>query len=202
MAFPTFFDAVPGVRVHDGLSELLGATPDGIVDYHYADAVRLAGHSCPTVAGSYLMGRAALKALYGDELPERGQVEVTMPDSEDAGVTGVMAQVLTLLTGAAADNGFKGLGGQHARCHLLDYDANARTHDIVFRRRDTGAAVGTHLDLSSVPGDPRQSALIGSILRGQPTTEERQLFAHLWQDRVRRLLERADDPEVICVTTA
>ncbi|HEX7339361.1 MAG TPA: FmdE family protein [Rhodanobacteraceae bacterium] len=202
MSFPTFFDQAPAVRVHDGLSELLGATPDGIVDYHYVDAVRLAGHSCPTVAGSYLMGRAALKALYGDDLPERGEIEVTMPDAEDAGVTGVMAQVITLLTGAAADNGFKGLGGRHARNNLLDYNEQSQTHDIIFRRRDTGAAVAAHLDLSSVPGDPRQSVLIGSILRGQPTTEERQLFAQLWQDRVRRLLERADDPEVICVTTA
>ncbi|HEX7342117.1 MAG TPA: hypothetical protein VF269_07550 [Rhodanobacteraceae bacterium] len=201
MAFPDFFDTVPGVRVHDGLSELLGATPDGIVDYRYADAVRLAGHSCPTVAGAYLMGRAALKALYPDSLPERGQVEVTLPDAEDAGVTDVIGQVLTLLTGAAA-NGFKGLGGRHGRAHLLHYDASAGGGDIIFRRRDTGAPVGVHLNLASVPADPAQGPLLAAILGGQPDPNDQVRFGQLWQDRVQRLLEHADDPEVICVRTA
>lgn len=54
MAFPDFFAEVPTLTLHDGLAQLLGASDDGVIEYHYADAVRLAGHSCPTVAGGWL----------------------------------------------------------------------------------------------------------------------------------------------------
>src|SRR3546814_4436243 len=70
MGFPAFFDDAPVLRLRDRLSELLGATPDGVIEYRYADAVRLAGHSCPTVAGAWLCARAGLRALYGDRSEE------------------------------------------------------------------------------------------------------------------------------------
>ena len=101
MGFPAFFDQALVLVLRDALSELLGATPDGLIEYRYADAVRLAGHSCPTVAGAFLCARAGLRELYGQAVPERGGVEVSLPDAEDAGVAGVIGQVLTLVTGAA-----------------------------------------------------------------------------------------------------
>ena len=49
-ALPGFFAACwPSVA--DPLAALLGAAEDGRLEYHYADAVRLAGHSCPTWLG-------------------------------------------------------------------------------------------------------------------------------------------------------
>ena len=57
MSFPDFFAEIPALRLHDGLAQLLGASDDGVIEYHYADAVRLAGHSCPTVAGGWLSVR-------------------------------------------------------------------------------------------------------------------------------------------------
>lgn len=62
MQFPDFFEAAPRITVRDPLARFLGAAEDGIIEYRYADAVRLAGHSCPTVASAYLMTRAALGA--------------------------------------------------------------------------------------------------------------------------------------------
>lgn len=67
MSFPAFFAQVPSIILRDRLAEFLGAAADGLIEYRYADAVRLAGHSCPTVAGSYLLSHRALRALYGDE---------------------------------------------------------------------------------------------------------------------------------------
>lgn len=200
MTFPDFFARAPVVRVRDGLAELLGATEGGVMDYHYADAVRLAGHSCPTVAGAFLLARAALAMLYPDQVPERGGVSVHMPAPVTEGTTGVVAQVLTLLTGAAADNGFHGLGGRHVRSGLLSY-ATAPTDDgIVFRRLDTGASVTLSLDASSVPPDPAQRTLLGSVMQGSADAAQRRAFGAAWQDRVRRLLtEHADDPRVIRV---
>lgn len=185
--------------MHDGLAQLLGATSDGVCEYHYADAVRLAGHSCPTVAGAWLCARAGLKHLYGDELPERGGISVYLDDTEDAGVTGVIAQILTLVTGAAGVNGFKGLAGQHARNNLLHF-ANGDVRGIRCRRDDTGQSVDVMLDTSPVAPDPAQRQLIPLIINGQANEAQRQEFGRLWQDRVgRMLLDHADDPAMIHV---
>ena len=63
MTFPAFFDDAPVIRMRDGLAKLLGTARDGVIEYRYADAARLAGHSCPTVAGAWLSARAGLRAL-------------------------------------------------------------------------------------------------------------------------------------------
>ncbi|MEO8803641.1 MAG: hypothetical protein ABI304_00595 [Rudaea sp.] len=200
MGFPAFFEHAPVVRVRDPLAELLGAADDGIIEYRYADAVRLAGHSCPTVAGAFLMARAALLALFPDELPQRGSVAVRIPAPEDSGTTGVVAQVLTLLTGAAAENGFKGLGGRFARNGLLEFAAVESGSAITFQRTDTGASVSVDLDFASVPPDPAQRALLTAILQDRADADQRKAFGAAWQDRVRRLLtEHANDAQVIRV---
>ncbi len=205
MSLPDFFDSAPVIRVRDSLAELLGAAPDGIMEYRYADAVRLAGHSCPTVAGAFLAGRAALAALYPETLPERGGIAVRMPAPEADGTTGVVAQVLTLLTGAAAQGGFKGIGGRFARNGLLSFAASSDESDdaVRFERLDTGAAVAVAFDASVVPADPVQRTLMPAVARGRADAEQLPPFAHAWQARVRRiLLEHADDPAVIRVTPA
>ncbi|MGY0560346.1 hypothetical protein ACW7G2_06485 [Luteimonas sp. A277] len=199
MTFPAFFEDAPVIRVRDGLAKLLGTATDGLIEYRYADAVRLAGHSCPTVAGAWLSARAGLSALYGDDLPERGGVTVSMPEAEDAGVAGVIGQVLTLVTGAAGTGGFKGLGGLHARNDLLRYgDATAAA--LRMKRQDTGASVEVRFDPSPVPADPEMRLMIPLALAGGSEAIAR--FGAAWQDRVRRLLlEHADDPAVITVRT-
>jgi hypothetical protein len=121
MAFPEFFARVPAVTLRDPLAELLGAAEGGLIEYRFADAVKLTGHSCPTVAGAWLMTVRALRALYGDEIPERGNVAVALRESLDGGVAGVIGSVAGLLTGAAGAGGFKGLGGRHSRRNLLQF---------------------------------------------------------------------------------
>lgn len=197
MCFPAFFDAVPPITLRDPLAEILGAAEGGLIEYRFADAVRLAGHSCPTVAGAWLMTTRALRSLYGDAVPERGGVTVAFGDSQTDGVTGVIASVATLLTGAAGVGGFKGLGGRFSRRELLSFDA-AGVADIRFTRRDTGASVQVSLDLSPVPGDSRMGMLLPLLLSGSATKDEARLFGELWQDRVRRILtEFHDDPRLV-----
>lgn len=199
MAFPGFFEQAPRIAVHDALARFLGASDDGRIEYGYADAVKLAGHSCPTVAGAYLMARAALRALYGEQLPERGGVRVDMAEAEDAGTTGVVAQVLTLLSGAAAGNGFQGVGGRFSRHNLLRHGVEG-SGTARFIRIDTGAAVEVSMDLSGVPADAPLRPLLASALADDASDATRAEFARVWQGRVRRLLlEHADDPAVIQV---
>lgn len=198
-AFPEFFAAAPAIRLRDPLAAFLGAAAGGVIEYGYADVVKLAGHSCPTVASAYLMTRAALRRLYPDDLPERGGVRVAMPQPAHEGVSGVMGNVISMLTGAAGEGGFHGIGGRFDRRELLVFGDGA-ADAIVFRRLDNGAAVSAAAHPERVPGDPRVRELLPRCLAGTASEEQAALFGSLWQERVRRLLlEHADDPQVIVV---
>lgn len=201
MDFPDFFVDVPAITVREPLAVFLGASKSGTITYGYADAVKLAGHSCPTVAGAYLMVRKGLAHLYGEELPERGGIEVHMRDGRDQGTTGVVAAVATLLTGAAPETGFGGIGAGHrfARRDLLQFDTPIDGL-LALRRRDTGRGVVLDLDVAGVPPDPEMARLFPKAVIGQADEAEQERFAALWQGRVARmLLEHADDPEVVHV---
>lgn len=200
MAFPAFYAQAPRVQVHDALAEFLGASEGGLMEYGYADAVRLAGHSCPTVAGAWLMACAALRALYPQGPVERGEIAVTMYGGEDEGTTGVIAQVFTLVTGAAAANGFHGIGGRFGRHGLLRYVAADPRAIATFTRRDTGASVDVSMDLSSVPAAEALRPLLMRALPEDAGADDRAAFAAVWRERVERLLTRhASDPAVIQV---
>lgn len=199
MHYPDFFDAIPRFRLRDPLADFLGAAEGGVIEYRYIDAVKLAGHSCPTVASAYWLTRLALGALYGASLPERGGVQVSFRDSRVAGVTGVIANVVSLLTGATTDTGFKGLAGRFDRRSLMAFDAE-QSLDIRFTRKDSGASVDAMARLRDVPADPQMAPLMQRCLAGEADAGEAQRFRDLWQDRVRRvLLEHGDDPEVFVI---
>ncbi len=202
MDFPPFFDKAPTVTLRDPLAMVLGASANGIMTYRYADAVKLAGHSCPTVAGAYLMIRKGLARLYGDEPPERGGIEVHMRDARDEGTTGVVAAIATLLTGAAPETGFGGIGAERrfARRDLLHFGAPVDGL-MALRRRDTGRGVVLDLDTSRVPPDAAMRTLLPKIAAGSADGQEQARFAALWQDRVARmLLDHADDPDLVRMT--
>lgn len=199
MAFPEFFSRIPTITLRDPLAELLGAAEGGLIEYGFADAVKLAGHSCPTVAGAWLITGRALHALYGEQIPERGNIAVALNEEIDSGVAGVMASVATLLTGAAGEGGFKGLGGRYGRRNLLHFGVSG-VLGMDFTRLDTAVAVDCTLRLDLVPADPRMAGLLPAVLRGEADAAAARLFGELWQDRVRRILiDHADDPEIVQV---
>lgn len=198
MRLPEFFDSAPCITLRDPLAGFLGAAEDGVIEYSYGDAVKLAGHSCPTVASAYLMTRTALANLYPDTLPERGAIRVELRGSQAEGVTGVIANVISLLTGATRDTGFKGIGGKFDRRGLLFFGADI-AGDLRFTRTDTGAAVITSVELDRIPVDPQMRPLMQRALAGTATPDEATLFRSLWQHRVKSLLEAADDPRIIVV---
>lgn len=202
MNFPAFFDDVRRLRTRDPLAQFLGAAADGEIEYGFEDAVKLAGHSCPTVASAYLLTWHALRALYPDEVPVRGEVEVSFAGRFDEGVTGVIAGVVGLLTGAAGDGGFKGLAGRFARRGLMAFAAE-QPLALRFVRRGTNRVVDAQADLSGVPGDPAMPDLLARCL-AEPSNEAlAQRFGAMWQDRVRRILiDHADDETVFRIRPA
>lgn len=199
MSFPDFFSHAPTIRMRDPLAAFLGAAEDGVIEYRYVDAVRLAGHSCPAVAGAYLMVLNGLAALYDGELPERGGIEVMMRNERDHATTGVLASIATLITGAAPETGFQGIGPtkRFARKDLLSFDSDIEG-TLAMRRRDNGKGVVVDINTDHVPHEPIMSQLMPKAVAGKATPAEQAEFARLWQDRVRRMLiDHADDPKLI-----
>jgi hypothetical protein len=200
--FPDFFAHAPRITVRDPLADFLGAAQGGIVEYAYADVVKLAGHSCPTVASAFLMTRAALMALYPGALPERGGLRVVLPQPAAEGVSGVIGGVAGMITGAAGEGGFHGIGPHFDRRDLLAFGV-AGPGQLRVTRVDSGAAVSVTVRTELIPGDPRMRELLPRCLSGAATPEQAAQFGALWQERVRRLLiDHADDPEVVVVGPA
>jgi hypothetical protein len=197
-----FFDQVPRLSVVDPLAELLGCTEDGVLEYSYSDAVRLTGHSCPTVAAAYWLTWLSLKSLYPDTLPERGGVRVEFQEGARSGSTGVVAAVVQLLTGAAGSTGFKGLAGRFNRAGLIRFSPELLL-SLRFTRIDTGDAVDAAADLSLAPSDPALEPLLARCVHGHASLSERKRFGELWQARVKTLLlDLAHDPDVYVVRPA
>ena len=198
MAFPSFFSEVRPIIMHDRLAAFLGASDGGVIEYRYADAVKLAGHSCSTVAGAYLLTSRILAALYPDQLPERGEIQVDFRDAQEEGVTGVIAAVIGLITGAAGIGGFKGIAGHFTRRNLLDFEEIDLPGEINITRIDNGQSLTASLHLEQVAADPRIPPLMQRLLAGDRDPVVAEVFAALWQDRVRRILiDQFDDPNLI-----
>jgi hypothetical protein len=196
MKYPAFIDDVPKIRLYDPLAEFLGAMDGGIVEYAYLDAIKLAGHSCPTVASAYWMTCKTLKALYDEDLPERGNIRVEFRQRSTDGVSGVIANVVHLLTGAGNDSAFKGLGGRFDRRNKLLFEADIPA-ETRFTRLDNMQSVSVSVNLRGVPSSPRVSELLPACLNGTASREDRAEFQQLWQMRVKAiLLDHADDPDV------
>ncbi len=199
---PEFFDRAPTLTVQDPLAAFLGVAENGILTYRYADAVRLCGHSCPTVAGAYLMVIKGLKALYGEELPERGGIEAAMQGTRDEGTVGVTASVVQLLTGAAPETGFGGIGmqGRFARRNLLSFGAGEINGTLTLRRKDSGKTVAVSLNAALQPFAPQMRDIMPKAVGGSASAKELERFGQLWQARVKAFLtESADDPQFVIV---
>jgi hypothetical protein len=202
MLYPDFFDQIPVIRIQDPLAAFLGVSDDGLFEYRYLDAVKLAGHSCPTVASAWNMTRLALLKLYESEMPRRGEIRVSLSGKPDEGVAGVIANIVTLITGAAAEGGFKGIAGQFKRQDLLHFAAEI-PFELRFSRLDSGRTVDLACDTGAVPPDPEMPGLLRQCLAGKGDQAMRQRFGRLWQQRVRSLLlEHGDDPRVFTVRLA
>ncbi|PHS56442.1 MAG: hypothetical protein COB17_09300 [Sulfurimonas sp.] len=188
MSYPNFFNTVPTIKVADPLSNILGAFENGIYEFSFLEIVKSAGHSCPTVAGAYLITLEALKALYPDEMIIRGNIAVEFKENLDDGVAGVISNVVTQITGATDKSGFKGLGGKHAR-HSLMYFNQSIASSARFTRVDNQKSVDVFYDPSSVESNPNMGQLMQKIMTGIASEEESHEFGRLWQDRVQRIFE-------------
>ncbi len=192
MNYPAFFDKVPTLLLQDPLGEFLGAFDQGKVEICYYDCVKLAGHSCPTVASAYLLARAGLGKLYPEGLPQRGMIKVEMRAPKEEGVTGVIANVISYILGGNDEGGFKGIGGTFSRRNLLSFGLTELRGMVRLTRTDTNASVTLSSDTSQVPGSPQMMPLMQKSIQGAASDEEEMQFRALWQARVEAMLLDSD----------
>jgi len=191
MKYPTFFDTVESITLYDPLSEVLGAFENGQITFNYQDVVKSAGHSCPTMAGAYLMIREGLKALYPNSMPERGALNVFFKEHLEEGTTGVVANAFSLILGATDTWGFKGLGGKYVRKNLMAFNATIPLQ-VRIMRVDTKAYVDIAYNPSIIEIDPKMQPLMQKMLTGVLNEDEKVMFSNLWQERVGKILENFD----------
>lgn len=188
MSYPTFFDTIETIKVKDPLSQVLGAFEKGEYEFTYLDVVKSAGHSCPTVAGAYIITLKALGALYPNERAVRGNVKVAFEEALEDGVSGVIANAITQITGATDKGGFKGLQGQFARHSLMSFNEEISS-SARFTRVDTGKSVDVTYNPEPIKPNPMMMTLMSKLGSGEATDEDVKEFGVLWQDRVQRIFE-------------
>ncbi len=192
--FQDFFNEVAPIELIDPLASTLGVVAENDkIFYHYSEVVKLAGHSCLAVSGAFVITRIALKELYAEKIPIRGEIKVKFKGNVELNVNGPISQVVTFITGAATDTGFKGLGGKYNRFKLLSFDkenlpAKGVTAHIEFERVDNGKRVEIEYRPIKVPKDIAMGELMPLVLSSKATDEEKIRFGNLWQDGVKTVL--------------
>ena len=200
-----FYARVEPISMLDPLSSVLGAVNDDEpISYSYQDCIKLAGHACPSVSTAFQLTKLALKELYGEETPVRGNFEIRFAGDRETGANGPIGQVIQFLTGAAIETGFHGLGGKYSRANLFKYDENldgGTGLTVEFKRIDTGEKVMVQANPSMVPlsnEEQSYSPYMPNVIHGTATAEEREKFYLYWQGKNRKILLE-DNPGVFIV---
>ena len=191
MSYPKFYDTIESIKVQDPLSNILGAFENGQYEFNYIDVVKSAGHSCPTVAGAYIISLVALKALYQNEIAIRGNIKVAFKEGLEDGVAGVIGNVISQITGATDKSGFKGLQGKFLRHSLMQFNAEINA-SARFTRVDNSQSVDIFYNPSNIKPNPDVQVIMQKMGEGQASNDEIQEFGILWQDRVKRIFENID----------
>jgi len=184
---------VDQIEIRDPVAEALGVLePGDPFVITYTDAVKEAGHSCPTASGAYRIAQFGLDTLYPDSYPVRSEIEVQAPRSRDDATYGVMSRIISYVTGATEDDGFRGLaGGYGGRSDLLHFDAfdpDTAEPTFRFRRTDTDETVQVTYHVSEVPDGGPAIGNLRQILDGTASDQQREAFADAWHRRVQVVL--------------
>ncbi len=189
MKYRAFFDEIETIVVEDELAKFLGVNEDGVIEFSYADIVKTAGHSCGTVAGAYLIAQEGLRALYKDTLPQRGEIKVELKKAPRDDNAGVVAAVISTITGATESYGFGGIpGGKFNRRDLLFFEADIDTA-VRLTRLDTGESVGINYMPKKVV-DPM--LILMSAISPNATEEDKESFPDRFQAMVQTVFENRD----------
>ncbi len=185
----SFFNDIETIKVYDELAQFLGAIEDGVIEFTYTDIVKSAGHSCGTVAGAYLIALKGLQKLYPDTLPKRGDIKIEMRKPPRENNCGVVASVLSSITGATSDFGFGGIPtGKFNRRDLLFFDVNISS-DVCLTRLDNGKKVFINYKPQKVVNPMK---ILKSAIMPDSSAEDIKSFPDRFQKMVQTVFDNAD----------
>lgn len=196
-SFRDFLKEVAPIRFKEPFAETLGAfkKKDAVVEYALIDVVKMAGHVCPTTVGAYLCCQEALKHLYPNEIPVRGDITVTIHGEPHEGVYGVISQIFSFLTGAAPNTGFKGLGHKFRRKDLLKFNPQKSDSTALcfeFGRSDNAKTVFVEFSPGKIPFAEEKASrlreLLEKVIWEAAKEEEKKEFQDLWMEKVRDMV--------------
>ena len=187
MKTSSFYSSLPTIKLNEPLYDLFGVAPTSEIEFSFADAVKIAGHACPTVAGSYLMTYHGIKALYPNEIPIRGNFKLHFSTDEAEGVTGVIANIMGTILGAAGVGGFKGLGGKYYRNNKILFNQILKSK-VEIVRIDNNQSVRIDYFPEIIPSSDATSPLLSKILSNSATDLEKLTFQNLWNQRLEKIL--------------
>lgn len=185
------YENVTPIRIRDPVAEALTVLePSEPFVITYADVVKAAGHSCPTASGAYRIAQLGLDALYPDDTPVRGEIEVTAGGPKDDPTYGVMSRIVSYVTGAAEEDGFGGLaGGYGGRQNTLYFDAfESDGPTFAFTRTNTDESVRVTYHVANVPAAGHATQYLQKLIDGTATPAERDAFSEAWHGRIERVL--------------
>jgi hypothetical protein len=191
--FRDLFREIEPIRFKEPFAATLGIfkNEDAVLDYTFIDVVKMAGHACPTTAGAYLCCQEALKKLYPNEMPVRGDISITVKGEQDEGVFGVISQVFSFLTGAAPATGFRGLGHKFRRKDLLKFSPEKVESGALcfeFKRLENGKAILVEFYPNKIPFAEEKAKRLGELLEKviweAAKEDERREFQDLWIEKV------------------
>ena len=193
--FRYFFANIKPIVMRDPLAGFLGAYVhhEAMLEYSFDEVVKMTGHACPTVASAFVCCKKALGHLYVGDIPERGNMAVTVHAGADEKAYGVMGQVFSFITGACGEGGFKGIGGKFNRQGLLTYAKGTSKEDagsFTFARLDNGKKVKARIVPEKFPvvqGQEELPGLMEKALKDTATHDEVHRFQDLWMERVKAI---------------
>lgn len=186
------------ILMKEPLAELLGAfeNDSNVLEYSLAEVIKMAGHCCPTITGAYLACKKALKELYNNEIPVRGDIKIKIYGKCDEGVYGVISQVFSFITGAVASNGFDGLGYSFRRKNLMTFSNETDNQEMTFsfERTDSEDKVLIEFIPQFIPFDDSEemSNLMQKLLGGSTNKGEKNKFQDLWMRKIKNILNEID----------
>ena len=197
--FREFFKEIKPIKFREPLAETLGAFKEknAILEYTFADTVKMAGHACPTVASAYIACEEALKKLHPNSIPVRGNISITVYGEPDETVYGVMSQVFSFITGAAWVTGFKGIAHKFKRKNLLEFGQkrdDGYTMHFRFKRIDNNKSILIKLSPQNIAFPPKKSERLSELLEKViwEAAKENEIdeFHDLWMEKVKNITDK------------
>lgn len=185
--WPKYFIEAGEVTVSDPMASLTGSLPydKENIKISLIDVAKYTGHVCAGVASGFIMTKMALKELYLDGIPKRGQIRLKANEGHD------LLDVAAYITGARAH-----FGRGEINQNDISIDPSLGNPQlkkiIIFERKDNGKKVKAvfHVDkMIQTEKRKRMKEKMMRVLSGNASDQEKSEVAQKIQGKVKKIMK-------------